>query len=93
MNSPDDYKETELLRSMMLGKWTRFPISQEMMSLVWKLRLYLEKEAVEFELRSRDLLMELESAARRDAFTPLEAAVDLTVTHDRACPMSFGGSD
>lgn len=65
-----------------------------MMSLVWKLRLYLEKKAVEFELRySSGLLMELESAAQQDAFTPLEAAVDLTITHPRACPMSFGGSD
>lgn len=64
------------------------------MSLVWKQRLYLEKEAVTLELRSSsDLLMELESAALRDAFIPLEAAVDLTITHPRAGPVSFGGSN
>lgn len=45
------------LRSMVLYRWTRSPTSREMMGLVWKLRLCLEKQVtLEFESRfSRNL--------------------------------------
>lgn len=51
-------RETRLLRLMELCRRTRSPVSPEMMSLVWKLRLDLEKqEALEFQPRfSRNLL-------------------------------------